>query len=86
MFVCTQNCSWHLLCLCGFNMRRPGFDDFAIDLQSGHRKWVKSPYPLRKKLGSHFIQNIRGVGYVIPRETSVSPTSPAEPADGKDHQ
>ena len=40
-------------------------------------------HALRKKLGSHFIQNIRGVGYVIPREM---PTSPAEPADHKDHQ
>lgn len=48
-------------------------------------------HALRKKLGSHFIQNIRGVGYVIPRETPASlgqpsPTSPAEPADSKDHQ
>ncbi|WP_347322741.1 winged helix-turn-helix domain-containing protein, partial [Ralstonia pseudosolanacearum] len=34
-------------------------------------------HALRKKLGSHFIQNIRGVGYVIPRE---APTPPAEPA------
>lgn len=40
-------------------------------------------HALRKKLGSHFIQNIRGVGYVIPRETQASP---AEPADDKDHQ
>jgi two-component system OmpR family response regulator/two-component system response regulator QseB len=40
-------------------------------------------HALRKKLGSHFIQNIRGVGYVIPREAS---TSPAEPADGDAHQ
>ncbi|WP_439892904.1 response regulator transcription factor (plasmid) [Ralstonia sp. 25C] len=40
-------------------------------------------HALRKKLGSHFIQNIRGVGYVIPREM---PTPPAEPADHKDHQ
>jgi len=40
-------------------------------------------HALRKKLGSHFIQNIRGVGYVIPRETVASP---AEPASGEDHQ
>ena len=40
-------------------------------------------HALRKKLGSHFIQNIRGVGYVIPREAS---TSPAEPAAGDAHQ
>ena len=40
-------------------------------------------HALRKKLGSHFIQNIRGVGYVIPRE---APTSPAEPAGDDAHQ
>lgn len=33
-------------------------------------------HALRKKLGSHFIQNIRGVGYVIPRETAASPAEP----------
>lgn len=48
-------------------------------------------HALRKKLGSHFIQNIRGVGYVIPRETAASPgqatpASPAEPAGGEEHQ
>ncbi|AYB63395.1 response regulator transcription factor [Ralstonia solanacearum] len=40
-------------------------------------------HALRKKLGSHFIQNIRGVGYVIPREV---PTPPAEPTDRPDAQ
>lgn len=33
-------------------------------------------HALRKKLGSHFIQNIRGVVYVIPRETAASPAEP----------